>query len=181
MPLRCVPGDRRPSISARPGTGDARLDELFDQHYERLVRSLTVAAGSREAARDAVQDAFVTAHLRWRRISHYDDPVGWIRRVAVHDILNGHRSLRRQVAALVRLGTPAATDESAAVELRHDLTAALRLLSPRQRMAVALHHLEGLPVAEIALLMEVAEGTVKTHLARGRQTLTAHLEATDGR
>lgn len=153
------------------------MERLFDDHYERLVRALTLAAGSREVARDAVQEAFVEAHLRWARIGSYDDPVAWVRRVAVNRILNHHRSLRRRVSALVRLGRPGTTDPATdAVELRPDLTRALATLTERQRMAVALHHIEGLSVADVAALLGVTEGTVKTHLSRGRAALRAHLE-----
>jgi len=45
------------------------LESLFRAHYGRLVRALTIAGGSRETAADAVQEAFVKAHLNWRRIS----------------------------------------------------------------------------------------------------------------
>ena len=58
------------------------MESMFRAHYGRLVRALTVAGGDPEIAADAVQEAFVKAHLHWRRIRHYDDPVGWIRRVA---------------------------------------------------------------------------------------------------
>jgi DNA-directed RNA polymerase specialized sigma24 family protein len=47
----------------RSGASSADLDGLFDEHYERLVRSLSVAAGSREVARGAVQHAFVKAYV----------------------------------------------------------------------------------------------------------------------
>ena len=51
------------------------FDELFAANYERLVRALTVISGSREAAADAVQEAFVKAHLRWGRVARLEDPV----------------------------------------------------------------------------------------------------------
>ena len=70
--------------------GDS-VETLFRAHYARLVRALAVVAGSQEAAADAVQEAFVKAHLHWRRIQRYDDPVGWIRRVAINKLRDDHR------------------------------------------------------------------------------------------
>ena len=52
------------------------VEALFRTHYARLVRALTLVSGSREAAADAVQEAFVKAHLHWGRIRRYDDPAG---------------------------------------------------------------------------------------------------------
>ena len=57
---------------------------------------------------------------------------------------------------------------------------ALRRLPEAQREAVALHHLADLPVAEIAELLGVPEGTVKSRLMRGREALAALLSEEDG-
>lgn len=161
------------------GAGDtaAVLDRLFDEHYERLVVSLSVAAGSREVARDAVQEAFVSAHLRWKRVAGLDDPVGWIRRAAVNRILNHHRSVGRGRRAMERLKVPGGqvTRSDPAVE-RVDVQRALEELSVRQRMAVALHYLEGMTVAEAADTMGVSAGSVKTYLHRARERLRVLLE-----
>ena len=71
---------------------DDPLEMLFRAHYARLVRALTLVSGSREMAADAVQEAFVKAHLHWWRIKRYDDPIGWIRRVGATGLWE---SLRR--------------------------------------------------------------------------------------
>ena len=65
-----------PADASSPGDHGHDFDSLFAAHYERLVRALTLVAGDPESAADAVQEAFVKAHLRWRRISRYDDPIG---------------------------------------------------------------------------------------------------------
>jgi DNA-directed RNA polymerase specialized sigma24 family protein len=81
------------------------LESLFRAHYARLVRALAVVSGSQEAAADAVQEAFVKAHLHWRRIHRYDDPVGWIRRVAINRLRDDHRRSGRKERAVERLTT----------------------------------------------------------------------------
>lgn len=153
------------------------VDALFDASYERLVQHLSVVAGSREVAADAVQEAFVAAHVKWDRIREYEDPVGWVRRVALNRIRNHHRWRGRSRAALARLGRDAARMVS--VVERLDLAEALATLSLRQRAAVVLHHLEGLTVHEVAAELQVSTGTVKTHLHRGRIALREFLEADD--
>ncbi len=101
-----VIGDDRASIDiATTSRVRTDFDQAFVDHYERLVRALTVVAGDREAAADAVQEAFVKAHLRWGRISRYDDPVGWIRRVAINHLRDDHRKNVNKRKVLARLAT----------------------------------------------------------------------------
>ena len=93
-----------PDTSLQPTTD---LDGLFRAHYGRLVRALGLACGDVELAADAVQEAFVRAHVRWRRIRHYEDPVGWIRRVAVNLLRDERRRSGRKRRAIERLGNRA--------------------------------------------------------------------------
>ncbi|NNE11339.1 MAG: hypothetical protein HKN41_03750, partial [Ilumatobacter sp.] len=124
------------------------FEQVFDEHYERLVRTLTVVAGSRDAAADAVQDAFVKAHLKWQRISRYDDPAGWIRRVAINRLRNEHRSTERKWRAIRRLGTrPQPTDGQPEID---EFGRLLAQLPRQQRLSVALFYVDHLTIAEIA-------------------------------
>ena len=81
--------ESEPAVGPRPSAND--LEQLFRAHYDRLVRSLTLACGDGEHAADAVQEAFVRAHVRWRKVRRYDDPVGWVRRVAINLLRDQHR------------------------------------------------------------------------------------------
>lgn len=147
---------------------------MFRAHYRSLVRSLAVAAGDATLAEEAVQEAFARAHIAWRRIGTYDDPVAWVRRVAINRIKDQHRRDRRKRAALARMGPDLWSELPAdgSVEVR----AAIGGLPLRQRLAVALHYLDGLSVAETAAAMGISEGSVKTHLARARSALHPVLE-----
>ena len=90
-------------------TDGGEIEPLFRAHYARLVRALAVVCGDGEVAADAVQEAFVRAHVRWRRLRHYDDPVGWIRRVALNLVRDDHRRAVRKRRAVARLAAePAA-------------------------------------------------------------------------
>lgn len=171
------PGD----VGGVPSTPRARadFDVIFDAHYQRLVRALTLVAGDPETAADAVQEAFVKAHLRWRRISQYDDPVGWVRRVAINQLRDDHRRRVRKQRALSKL----ARREEAGV-MPPELDEFDRLLAelPRQQRATtALFYVDDLTVAEIAVALDIAEGSVKSHLHDARKHLRPVLEREAGR
>jgi RNA polymerase sigma-70 factor (ECF subfamily) len=148
---------------------DAALSDLFRLEYPRLVRALGALAGS-EAASDAVQDAFVQAARHWRRISRYDDPAAWIRRVALNRLANHRRGRRRLAAALPRLAVASPSVPQT------DVAFLVAELPRRQREVVCLYYLADLSVAEVARALDVAEGTVKSHLHDAREALRASME-----
>lgn len=172
------PGGRL--ASAAQAAGSARVapsdfDALFQQHYERLVRALTVVAGDRVLAEDAVQEAFVKAHLKWRKIGRYDDPAGWVRRVALNRLRDEHRRGVRKLEALGRLRrrTDVATDTPEIDEFGRLLAE----LPRQQRATTALFYVDELPIDEIATALGISRGTVKSHLHDARRRLRPLLES----
>ncbi len=155
----------------------ADFDEFFTQHYDQIVRSVTAVAGDRELAADCVQEAFIRAYARWRRINRYDLPSAWVRRVALNRLKDELRSRDRRVAREDRsmTGTTRTTENA---EPDQDVIDALAQLPLRQRTAVALHYLDDQPVRQIARIMRISEGAVKFHLSAGREQLEALLAAT---
>ncbi|MGH9133364.1 MAG: RNA polymerase sigma factor [Ilumatobacteraceae bacterium] len=179
-PVIAVPSAPGPVGLDEVATGTARadFDELFRTNYDRLVRSLTVACGDREQAADAVQEAFVRAHVRWRRIGRYDDPVGWVRRVAINQLRDEHRRAGRKWRALARL---AARTPSVEQFIEPDDVGRLLAELPRQqRITTALYYVDGMSVAEIAAALGIAEGSVKSHLHDARKRLRAVLDRQPG-
>lgn len=131
-------------------------------------------SGSRNIAEDLAQDAFVAAHRNWEKVSHYDKPQAWVRRVVANMSVSLIRRSVREAKALSRMKG----DESALAELPaedHEFWKAVRALPKRQAQAIALHYLEDLSVNEIAEILECAEGTVKVHLHKGRKRLAGKL------
>lgn len=148
------------------------LDALFRMHYGRLVRALTAACGDREQAADAVQEAFVKAHLRWRRLQRYDDPVGWIRRVAINRLRDDHRRDGRKRSAVERLAAAPATPAPAGAAVDSaDPLRLLRDLPRQQRLCLALYYVDELSVTETAAALGISAGAVKFHLHQGRERL----------
>ena len=157
---------RRSNIEQAEGS----LAGLFRAEYPRLVRALTVAFGP-EIAAEAVQEAFVQAHLHWRRIDSYTEPAAWVRRVAVNRALTQRRNRRRRDLHPARFLRPVAA-ESLSDELA-DLRRGIDALPERMRLVFSLHYLAGLGVAEIAAALEIAPGTVKSSLFDARRKLRA--------
>jgi RNA polymerase sigma-70 factor (ECF subfamily) len=151
------------------------FDELFAAEYARLVRSLGVAFEP-VAAADAVQEAFIQADRIWDSLRTYDDPAGWVRRVALNRLLNGDRDRRRRDEILATIRP--VPDADLTTELL-DLRRAVAALPDRMRAAVCLHYLADLPVAEVAAALEVSEGTVKSNLHDARTRLRKYLEVAD--
>ena len=126
-------------------------------------------------AEEVAQDAFVQADRRWSVVSGYDDPGGWVRRVAVNLATSTLRRRTREARALARL----AAHRTAPAELviaNEAFWDAVRNLPKRQAQCVALHYLEDRPIAEIAAVLEITETTVRGYLHHGRAALAISLD-----
>ncbi len=145
-------------------------EEVFEHDYERLVQALTLVAGDKEAAADAVQEAFVRLVRGWDRLSTYEDPAGWVRRVALNQIRDHHRSVWRQARLLLKMEREDQAPREASIT-DEPLWGRLRALPRKQRTALALYYMNHLTTREVADVMRVSEGTVKQHLHRARETL----------
>ncbi len=145
------------------------FEAMFRAHYGRLVRAMTVVSGNGESAADAVQSAFVKAHVRWRRLRHYEDPVAWIRRVAINELRDEARRNVRKQRAVERLGPQ--IQHTTHEPVLDEMAGLLAQLPRQQRLAVSLYYVEQLTVAEIAVALKLSEGAVKFHLHRGRERL----------
>ncbi|MGO4254956.1 RNA polymerase sigma factor [Marmoricola sp. RAF53] len=158
------------------------VDVLFRRHYAALLRLGFVMLGNREAAEDAVQDAFVALHRHAKSLREPEAAEAYLRSA----VLNRCRSwVRRQVTQraprpLMLVGEHQETPEEAAVG--HDpagsLVVALRGLARRQREVLACRYVLELSVAETAQLLEISEGSVKAHAHRGLTTLQKRIEVT---
>jgi RNA polymerase sigma-70 factor (sigma-E family) len=150
--MTSVPLDSPPT-AARWGED---LVQLYEQHFDRLVRLAYLMSGRADLAEEVVQEAFVRAHRSWTTVR---DPLPYLRTAVV----NGCRSLgRRQV--LERERRPTAPDP---VPLGADeLWDALAVLTDRQRAAVVLRYYCDLPDADIATVLGCPAPTVRTSIHR---------------
>jgi RNA polymerase sigma-70 factor, ECF subfamily len=166
-------GGGRAVESARPRF--AAPEDLFEHDYDRLVQALTVIAGSRDVAADAVQEAFVRLINRWEKVAVYEDPAGWVRRVAVNLIRDEQRAFLRQTKLLLKLERDRPAPERL-LRVDGELWEQVRSLPLRQRTALALVYVADLTARETADVMRVSEGTVDRHLDRARTRLREALK-----
>lgn len=148
------------------------FDEFYAASFTPLSLQLYAYLGDLGEAQDLVQEALCRAYARWSRISKYDEPVAWVRRVAWNLATSGWRRRRTALNFMRRQReehVPAPGPDRVA------LTRALAALPDVQRRACVLFYLAQLTIAEIAEQEDVAEGTVKSWLHRGRTALAAQL------
>lgn len=155
------------------------FDELMMRHEDRVFAVCLRIMRHREAALDAVQDTFLTVFRKADQFRGDSAFSTWVYRIAVNTCYDHLRKAkRRQTEPLPEHHDPpdqAAADELDAIDLRPDLAGALAQISDEFRAAIVLVDVEGLPVAEAAAILDVAEGTVKSRLHRGRRQLAGIL------
>lgn len=156
---------------------DLDFAEFYAASFGSLTAQLHAFTGDHAEAQDLVQEAFCRAYARWHTIARFDDPTGWVRRVAWNLAI----SRWRRAVRLRRWQRDLLPPKEAGTEgIDPDLVAALTKLPRHHRQAVVLHYLADFSVREIAEFCGVAEGTVKAWLSRGRATLQGLLGMDEG-
>ncbi|MFI5906887.1 RNA polymerase sigma factor [Dactylosporangium sp. NPDC051541] len=149
---------------------------LYAVCYARVVGVVALVAGSRADAEECVQEAFVRLLSRWGHVSRLESPEAWVCTVAVRLAANRRRKARNAVRALLRLKVEVASARASGPgDERMDVMRALRRLPVGQRQVVVMHHLLGFGVDEVAVALNIAPGTVKSRLSRGRAGLAGLL------
>lgn len=148
--------------------------EDFTTFYTREIRSVVglayVLSGSRAAAEDLAQDAFLAAYRHWDRVHVYENPGAWVRRVAANRSISAGRRRLSEAKALLHLGAERLSLPELSVD-NERLWSAVRQLPRRQAQVVALRYWDRRSAREIAEILDLSEATVKSHLQRARQKL----------
>jgi RNA polymerase sigma factor (sigma-70 family) len=157
--------------------GEERLEQLYDRFSARLFRFALRVSRDDGEARDYVHDAYMRAARDLRRVPQADgEAMAWLIRVVVNLARDRYRrTLVRD--AFARLAMRHEThDPRPALDAGEAVRGAMASLSPRQRAVVALHHLDGEPVADIAVTLDLSPATVRWHLADARRRLAVLLK-----
>ena len=155
---------------------ELRVAERFDTFYRREMPALVAFARSLSgsaSADDIAQDAMLAAYRRWDAVSQMDVPAAWVRRVCANRSVSTFRRRTVEARGLLRL---AGRDRGEPLlDEYEEFWTEVRQLPRRQAQVIALHYVYDLGVAEIARTLGCAEGTVKSHLFRGRTALADRL------
>ncbi len=146
----------------------------------RVCAVLRTMTGGDRDVEDAVQKALLLARHRWVEIGAYDHPEAWLVRVGLRILLRWRTRDRARLTGLDHDPADARADRALEhAERTTDLGAVIATLPPRQRDVITLHYRLDLPVAEIAEVLDMRPGTVRSLLTRGRHTIAARWD--DGR
>jgi RNA polymerase sigma-70 factor (sigma-E family) len=159
------------------GSAETQVDSLYRAQAVGLIRLAYIMLGDRQAAEDVVQDAFCGLYRHWDRLANQAGALSYVR----SSVLNGCRTVlrRRALASRVTMYQPPAGSAEAAVlshEERRAVMQAIRALPGRQREALVLRFYLDLPDHEIARIMGVRPGTVRSATHRALKALGPLLE-----
>jgi RNA polymerase sigma-70 factor (sigma-E family) len=156
------------------------LTDLVSERGAALKRHAFLLCGNEAQAEDLVQEALVRAFTRPLRVPRHGAAEAYVRVIMVNLFIDGARRHSRwsRVAPLLRPVdmTPDPADQ---VSDRDAMLTALRSLSPRQRACVVLRYYEDLPVAEVAAVLGVGEGTVKRYLSEAMSHVAVRLSSAE--
>jgi RNA polymerase sigma-70 factor (sigma-E family) len=156
------------------------LAGLAGRRGAALKRHAFLLFGNDDQADDLVQEALVRAFARPRRVPGQGAAEAYVRAIMVNLFIDGARRQARwsRVAPLLQPGglTPDPADQ---VSDRDAMLTALRSLSPRQRACVVLRYYEDLPVADVAAVLGVAEGTVKRYVSEAMSHVAVQLSSAE--
>lgn len=154
---------RRLVLRAQSGDREA-FDALLRDAAPPLLRYVTRVTGDAALAEDVVQDTLVAIV---RKLSWLSDPSlfrAWAYRIASREAFRALKKQRRYVEPV----NDVAIDEVPADPWQRErLLASLEKLSPASRAVITLHYLEEMPLSEVAAVLDLAPGTVKSRLAYG--------------
>jgi RNA polymerase sigma factor (sigma-70 family) len=173
------PGDA--ALLRRMADGDqAALDVLYARHAPGLLRYLLGWGNDRAEAEEILQDTFVAA---WRAARGFQGRASvrtWLFAIAQRQARDRHRrhgltlEPETELDGLADTATGPEASLLAQTEIS-ELAAAIAQLPPRQRQVLALMFVHELSQAEIAQVLEIPVGTVKSRLSSARRTLQAKL------
>lgn len=172
-----VPDSTLGSIPAEMDA-DSAVTELYSTHYRALVRLAALLVRDIATAEEVVQDSFIAMHGSWRRLRDTDKALSYLRQ----SVVNKSRSVLRHRVVMDRNAPKPAPDvpsaEQGAITLleRSSVVKALRRLPERQREALVLRYYGDMSEAQIASIMGISRGAVKSHTARGMSSLRTVLE-----
>jgi RNA polymerase sigma-70 factor (ECF subfamily) len=171
--------------------GDVRaFEQLFQQYQKGIYNAIYQIVRSESDAADLTQDVFVRAYRALPRLQSPEAFTSWLYRIAINLSRNHLRDSARSRTESLEFSDgdeegggqreiadtsmdPAAKAQTRDVQDR--VRRAIATLSPDHRSVITFHHIEEMPVEEIARILDISVGTVKSRLSRARENLRRKL------
>nr|WP_238355776.1 SigE family RNA polymerase sigma factor [Kribbella sandramycini] len=155
-------------------------DELVRASEQRLLRLGLMLSGNRHSAEDLVQTVLARAHRRWDKIRGLEHPEAYLRTMVVNEFLSWRRILKNRELPLAEpIERPSEEDIGSRQALKDATWQLLTRLPRQQRAVLVLRYYEDLSDDEIATVLGVVSGTVRSNAARALASLRDHLSQED--
>jgi RNA polymerase sigma-70 factor (sigma-E family) len=135
-------------------------------HWPSLLRTAYLLTGNRHDAEDLAQAALARAFSRWSRVRRADDPAAYVWRIMINANVDRLRRSKVREWLTSRLPERATDDRGDELATRGALLDALARLPSRQRAVVVLRYAEDRTETDVAYLLGIGVGTVRSHAAR---------------
>ena len=147
---------------------DPEYTAFFRAEFASVTRAAYLIVRDRGAAEDVAQEAFTQLLMHWSKISAYERPDAWVRRIAIRRAVRFAQRERLRNLLVRWIEPPRARTEGS---VDPDLAAAIQQLPPQQRAAIVLHYFEDRPLTEAAAILGCSHATAKVHVFKARQRL----------
>lgn len=158
-------------MAAEPTVTVGSFEDFYLDKRDHLVRSLILALGNRELGIEAADEAMTRAFQRWSDVQTYDNPTGWVYRVAMNWARTKLRRGKRELPSVYVEDIP--VHQNPMVE--PGLDAALASLSTKFRSVIVMRYYLDWSIEEIAEALRIPKGTVKSRLHRAIAALQVEL------
>jgi RNA polymerase sigma-70 factor (ECF subfamily) len=167
---------------AQPGITEAleRQNRFISDNLRRIFVQIYRIVGNAADAQDLTQETFIKALQRQDQLKDEQKAAHWLSRIATNTALDFLRRHGRVTHCELELAPEMSGDTPEQIVLRAEhreyLADGLRLLSPRERAALLLRDVEGLPAEEVAKRLDCSKATVRSHIANARIKFRRYME-----
>ena len=157
-----------------------RQNRFVSENLRRIFVQIYRVVGNVADAQDLTQEAFIKALQHQEQLKDEQKAAHWLSRIATNTAIDFLRRNGRTVFCEIEdthhSGGESPEQQVLRGEHREYLEDGLRLLSPRERAALLLRDVEGLPAEEVALRLDCSKATVRSHIANARTKLRRYME-----
>ena len=157
-----------------------RQNRFVSEHLRRIFVQIYRIVGNAADAQDLTQEAFIKALQRQDQLKDEQKAAHWLSRIATNTAIDFLRRSGRVSFCEIDYAPESHAESPEQILLRSEqrnyLEDGLRLLSPRERAALMLRDVEGLPAEEVAKQMDCSKATVRSHIANARTKMRRYME-----
>ena len=157
-----------------------RQNRFVSQHFRRIFVQIYHLVQNVADAQDLTQEAFIKALQHQEQLKDGQKAAQWLSRIATNTAIDFLRRSSRATFSELEDAFESGSETPEQILLRSEhreyLEDGLRLLSPRERAALIMRDVEGLPAEEVAQRLNCSKATVRSHIANGRTKFRRYME-----